>query len=99
MLCLPITNQQNYFVSVQEEEREGKQIEQQWCTLKTGTNFKKQVKNCTTQILAKYPLFTLNFTSNISLMIQTRYSIKYRHVDGKLVLKVTNDKVVSSFAL
>ena len=25
---------------------------------------------------------------------QTRYVMKYRHCDGKLVLKVTNDRVV-----
>jgi hypothetical protein len=27
--------------------------------------------------------------------VQTRYSCKYRHADGKLVLKVTDDSVVS----
>jgi hypothetical protein len=27
--------------------------------------------------------------------VQTRYLIKYRHVDEHLVLKVTDDKVVS----
>ena len=26
--------------------------------------------------------------------LQTRYVAKYRHCDGKLVLKVTNDRVV-----
>jgi hypothetical protein len=28
-------------------------------------------------------------------LANSRYTMKYRHVDGKLVLKVTNDKVVS----
>lgn len=28
--------------------------------------------------------------------LDTRYSIKYRHVDGKLVLKVTDDRTVSA---
>lgn len=28
--------------------------------------------------------------------LQTRYVMKYRHVDGKLELKVTNDRVVRS---
>jgi len=27
---------------------------------------------------------------------QTRYSLKYRHTDGKVILKVTNDRVVSA---
>lgn len=32
--------------------------------------------------------------------IKTRYVVKYRHTDGKLVLKVTDDDVVSqSYAL
>lgn len=31
--------------------------------------------------------------------LDTRYSIKYRHVDGKLVLKVTDDRTVSAFAV
>ncbi len=31
--------------------------------------------------------------------LQTRYLIKYRHSDGHLVLKVTDDKVVSVVAL
>ena len=30
----------------------------------------------------------------IFLIFQTRYLIKYRHVDSQLVLKVTDDKVV-----
>lgn len=29
--------------------------------------------------------------------LDTRYSIKYRHVDGKLVFKVTDDKVCLQF--
>ena len=34
--------------------------------------------------------------SQLSLLrrLQTRYVMKYRHVDGKLELKVTNDRVV-----
>lgn len=32
------------------------------------------------------------------LCLQTRYVVKYRHCDGKLVLKVTNDRVCLKFA-
>ncbi len=28
--------------------------------------------------------------------LETRYSVKYRHQDGELVLKVTDDKVVGA---
>ena len=33
-------------------------------------------------------------TLHASLSAQTRYVMKYRHVDGKLEIKVTNDRVV-----
>lgn len=53
------------------------------------------------RLLGQPPLMRCpSITCRCHLLVtpQTRYSLKYRHIDGKVVLKVTNDRVVRSHA-
>jgi hypothetical protein len=75
---------------------------QGWCTLVRGNSTKKPPKTCTSTLPERYVPQTLrrHKRSNGSRSdgrVETRYSVKWKSLEGRLVLKITDDVTVRVF--